>query len=476
MASPASTSATVRPGLTGALAILLVAPLLSQADATIANVATPAIRADLGASGAAVELVIGGYLIAFAVLLITGARLGQTHGYRRLFLLGLGAFGLASLLCGLAPSASVLVMARVLQGAAAALMFPQTLTGIQLNFTGQERLRAIGLYAVALSSGAVLGQILGGVLISADIAGSAWRPIFLVNVPICLAALMIGQRLLPPDERRTTRHIDLAGVLTLSVAILLVVVPLTLGRDEGWPAWTWASLAASLPAAWGFLLTQRREAAAGGSPLINTAVVGRPPILLALLALLTATGTYYGLLFSLAQYFQQGLGRSVLSSGLILVPWVAAFGAAGQITRRLPGRLAPTLPAAGYLLLAGAYLAIGTVLLATRPGDFLLVALLACGGLGLGTGFATLIAHVTNGVPQRYAPDISGVSTTTLLIGGAIGVAGFGSLYLGLTPEAGTETASHAFAITSLALGATALVAAAAAYLATHAWSERPAG
>ena len=134
------------------------------------------------------------------------------------------------------------------------------------------------------------------------------------------------------------------------------------------------------------------------------------------------------------------------------------------------------LPAAGYLLLAGAYLAIGTVLLATRPGDFLLVALLACGGLGLGTGFATLIAHVTNAVPQRYAPDISGVSTTTLLIGGAIGVAGFGSLYLGLTPEAGAETASHGFAITSLALGATALVAAAAAYLATHAWSERPAG
>jgi hypothetical protein len=211
-------------------------------------------------------------------------------------------------------------------------------------------------------------------------------------------------------------------------------------------------------------------------PLINTAVVGRPPILLGLLALLTATGTYYGLLFSLAQYFQQGLGRSVLSSGLILVPWVAAFGAAGQITRRLPGRLAPMLPAAGYLLLAGAYLAIGTVLLATRPGDVLLVALLACGGLGLGTGFATLIAHVTNAVPQRYAPDISGVSTTTLLIGGSNRRRGLREPLPRPDPRGWYETASHGFAITSLALGATALVAAGAAYLATHAWSERPAG
>src|SRR4051812_45744654 len=148
------------------LAVLLLAPFLASADATIANVATPSIRADLGASGAELELVVGGYLVAFAVLLITGARLGQTYGYRRLFMLGIAVFSLASLLCGLAPSSAVLIVGRVVQGAGAALMFPQTLTGIQLNFSDSERVRAIGWYAIALSSGAVVGQILGGVLIS----------------------------------------------------------------------------------------------------------------------------------------------------------------------------------------------------------------------------------------------------------------------------------------------------------------------
>lgn len=217
----------------GLLAILLAGPFMAQADATIANVATPSIHADLGASGAALELVIGGYLIAFAVLLITGARLGQTHGYRRIFLLGVGVFSLASLLCGLAPSPIVLVLARVVQGAGAALMFPQTLTGIQLNFSGRRRARAIGLYAVALSCGAVVGQILGGALISADVAGTQWRAIFLINIPVGATVIVAALRHLPADDQRTMRRIDLPGVATLSATILLLVLPLVLGQGAG---------------------------------------------------------------------------------------------------------------------------------------------------------------------------------------------------------------------------------------------------
>ena len=157
---------------------------MAQADATIANVAGPSIHADLHTTGAELELVIGAYLIAFAVLLITGARLGQTHGYRRVFLLGVGVFTGASLLCGLAPGPIALIAFRAVQGAGAALMFPQALTGIQLTFQGAERARAIGLYAIALSSGAVAGQVLGGVLVSADVLGSSqWRSIFFVTFP-----------------------------------------------------------------------------------------------------------------------------------------------------------------------------------------------------------------------------------------------------------------------------------------------------
>ncbi len=234
-------------------------------------------------------------------------------------------FGLSSLVGGLAPDATVLVLMWVAQGAGAAAMFPQALTGIQLSFTGERRTRAIGLYALALAAGAVLGQILGGVLISADIAGTGWRPIFLVNVPICVAVLAVAARVLPPDQQRSTSRIDVPGVATLSASLLLVVLPLTLGRGQGWPAWTWVSLCAAVPAGWLFLAAQRRATLAGRIPLVDTRLLARPPVALGLLALLAATGTYYSLLFTLAQYAQQGLGSSAMTP---------RCPGAGQLSRR----------------------------------------------------------------------------------------------------------------------------------------------
>jgi MFS family permease len=445
------------------LAVLLMGPLMAQADATIANVATPSIRADLGASGAALELVVGGYMIAFAMLLITGARLGQTHGYRRVFVLGVTTFTSASVLCGIAPTPAVLVAARVLQGAGAALMFPQTLSGIQLSFEGAERARAIGLYAIALSSGAVAGQILCGGLISLDIAGTDWRAIFLVNAPIGAAVALAAMRHLPADGGRATRRVDVGGVATLSAAILLIVAPLVLGRAEGWPAWAWISLAASAPALALFVVVERRVAARDGSPLMNLGVIARPTVSWSLVALLAATGTYYALLFTLAQYLQQGLGRSPFLSGLTLVPWVVAFGAAGQLVRRVPERARPLVPSAGCALLAAAYVAISAALFGDRHGEALLLVVLAAGGLGLGIQFSALIAHLSNAVPPRYAPDISGVSSTLMQIGGTVGVAAFGTLYLGLAADGAT----HAFAVVTAAFAGAALLAAAAAYRST---------
>jgi MFS family permease len=432
------------------LAVLLLAPFLASADATIANVATPAIRADLGASGAALELVVGGYFVAFAVLLITGARLGQTHGYKRLFFAGTGMFGTASLCAGLAPDPALLILARVLQGAGAALMLPQVLSGIQIHFDGEARARAIGRYSLALSGGAVVGQILGGVLIS---AAHSWRPIFLVNVPICVAAIVAGRRVLPPDALRGGARVDARGVALLSVGLLLIVAPLTLGQGEGWPPWTWICLAAA-PAALAIFLRSQR--------LIDVRALRPPPVLLSLLALMTATGTYFALLFTLAQYIQRGLGDSALVSGLTLVPWVAAFGIGGQIVRRRPAR---SMSPCGYVLLAAAYLGIGVL----RPDGALLVILLGFGGLGLGIGFAALLGHLTSVVAPRHAAEISGVSTTTTQIGGAIGVAAAGGLYLGLAPDG----PRHAFAVTALALAATAALASLAAFAATRAPSAR---
>ncbi len=452
------------------LAVLLIAPFMAQADATIANVAAPSIHADLHTTGAELELVIGAYLIAFAVLLITGARLGQLHGYRRMFLLGVGVFTGASLLCGLAPGPIALIAARALQGAGAALMFPQALTGIQLTFEGAERARAIGLYAVALSIGAVAGQVLGGVLVSADVLGSDWRSIFFVNVPVGVAVIAAGARHLPRESagERAARRVDVAGVATLSAAVLLVVVPLVLGRAEGWPAWTWLSLAASAPAFAGFVAAERRVRMRGGTPLVSLDAMAPRAVSSGMLAVAAATSTYYGLLFTLALYLQQGLGRSALVSGLTLVSWVVAFGAAGQIVRRLPPRLGPLAAPAGCLLLAGAYMALSASLFAGRHAEALLVVLLGAGGLGLGTQFSALIVHLTNAVSEGYAHDISGVTTTTTTIAGAIAIAAFGTAYLSL---ASAGSATHAFAIVTAGFAAIAGLAA----LLAHGATRRPA-
>jgi MFS family permease len=450
------------------LAVLLASPFMAQADATIANVATPAIHAGLGASGGELELVIGGYMIAFAVLVITGARLGQMHGYRRAFLAGVTVFGAASLLCGLAPGPVVLIGARVIQGAGAALMFPQALTGIQVALPVEDRAWAVGLYALALSAGAVTGQLAGGALVSLDLLGLGWRAIFLVNVPVAALVLAAGARRLPGDEPRASRALDVRGVATLSLSLLLVVLPLVLGRTDGWPAWTWLCLAASAPAFALFVAVQRRLAARGGAPLLNGRVLAHPPVYWALGALFAATGTYYAMLFTLAQYLQQGLGRSALASGLTLVPWIAAFGLGGQLVRRLPAHAGARAAFPGCLLLAAAFASLSAALLAGHHDAVLLMLALGVGGLGHGTQFSALIAHVTRSVPARFASDISGVGATVPQIGGALGVAVFGTVYLGLAAPAGAGRATHAFAIVTAAFAAAALLAAVAAYRSTR--------
>ncbi len=461
----------IHPGLL--LGVLLIGPFMAQVDVTIVNVATPSVHADLGASGAVLQLVVGGYLIAVAMLLITGARLGQAYGYRRAFLAGVSVFTLASLACGLAPDPAVLVAARVLQGAGAGVMFPQTMTGIQLHFAGPDRVRAIGRYALALSAGAVSGQILDGLLVSANVAGLGWRAVFLVNVPVGIAAVVAALRYLPPDGRREAR-LDLAGAGLLSVSALLLVVPLTLGSSAGWPAWAWMCLAASLPATAAFAAVENRVARNGHPPLLNMHLLRIPAVRWGFVTMAVATSTYYALMFTLAQYLQGGLGRSPVVSGLTLLPWVAAFGLAGQVVRRLGARR--WVPAAGCVLLAVAFAGISAGMFGGQAGEALLAPMFGLGGLGLGVEFAAQAGRLAAAVEPRYAPDISGASSTLIQIGGAIGVAAIGALYLAgardTAPHAvAPVAAAHAFAVTAAVLAGVALLAAAAAWRAS-----RPAG
>ncbi len=246
------------------LALILTGQFMAVLDASIVNVAIPTIRRDLGATGAQLQLIVASYVIAYAVLLITGARLGQRFGFRRTFLWGLAIFTLASLACGLAPTSEVLIVVRAIQGGGAALMVPQVFSLIQRNFSGPGRAQALSLWAATLALGGLVGQVLGGLLVTANILGEGWRPVFLVNVPIGIILLVASLRLLPVDRPDRARPLDLAGLLSLAAAVLLLVVPLVLGHEEGWPAWTFASLVASIIAIAAFGLIERASSAAAG--------------------------------------------------------------------------------------------------------------------------------------------------------------------------------------------------------------------
>lgn len=454
------------------LAILLAGMFMNNIDVAIVNVAGPSIGAGLSASGAELQLIVSGYVLAYSMLLITGARLGDLRGYRRTFLGGLAIFTLASLACGLAPAAVPLIAARVVQGMGAALMVPQVLTGIQRAFPdGPARLRALGWYAAALSGGAVVGQVLGGVLVWADLFHTTWRPVFLINVPIGIVLLVAASRLLPPDGEHRRDRLDFAGVATLSATAMLTVLPLILGRDLHWPLWVWICLAASGLALAAFVATQRAAAAHGRHPLFNLSILTRP-VWQALLSNAASSSTYFSMLFVLALYLQRGLGHSALFSGLALVSWVAAFGAAGPVLRRVPSRLVPYLVPVGCLLLAGAY---ASLAMAGQPSDLLLVATLGLGGLGLGCGFSATLAHLSSAVPPRFAADLSGLVTTTAQVSAVVGVATFGTAYLAVVGgRVGASAATHAFAVTNGAFAATALVAAGLGYLAVRSTLSPP--
>lgn len=458
------------------LVVLLTGQFMANMDGAIANVAAPAIRADIAASDAQLALVIAGYVLAYGMLLITGARLGQARGHRTVYLVGLLVFTLASLACGLAGHPLLLIGARIAQGVGAALLVPQILTGIMIYFGGAARARALGGYAVVLAAGSVAGHVLGGLIVSVDLFGLSWRPAFLINVPVGVAALVAGARLMPPHRAGPRHRLDITGMVLLAAAMLLLILPLVSGRQQGWPAWTWLCLAASAPAFAVFLLDQRRRPAQGGQPLLNLAVLGIPTVAWGLIAIAAGQTTYAAVLFTLPLHLQDGLGHDALYAGLAFAPWAAAFGVGGVYWRRIPDALRHLAAPIGYALLATAYLVLGVLTLTGLADGRLLPVVLALAGLGLGIGYCALIASFGGSVSGRYAADVSGLVSTVLQLFAVVGVTGFGSVYLGLTTAAGPAPSVRAHALLCLLFAVTALVAALAARRSTQGTSPLPSG
>jgi MFS family permease len=447
-----------RPG--AVLAVLLAGQFMAILDVSIVNVAAPTLRSDLHASGAGLQLVVAGYIISYAVLLITGARLGDRFGHGRAFQVGLAGFTVASLACGLAPNTATLVTFRFIQGTAAALMMPQVMSLIQRTFAGSARARALSLYSAVIAGGAVIGQVLGGVMVSADLFGTGWRPVFLVNVPIGLVLLVVAKRRLPADRGEPGRRLDPAGVVLLSLAVLLLVVPLVLGHEESWPAWCWISLAASAVLFPAFVAVERAVANGGGSPLISARVLRAPGMFAGAASLFFALLNYAGYLFSMALHLQSGLGESPAKAGLVFAPVAIGFATTGLTWRRLPARWHGHIISFGLAAAAVCYLLLGAILRGGGEGGALLELVLLVIGLALGLAFSPMLTVALTHVPMSDAADASGILVTIFQLGQVVGVATLGTLYLTLVHGPGAHASGHAIALTDVALCASALVAA----------------
>ncbi len=460
-ASDAATPRVARPIRPGAvLAVLLIGQFMAILDVSIVNVAAPTLRADLHASGAGLQMVIAGYIISYAVLLITGARLGDRFGHGRMFRLGLIGFTAASLACGLAPNTATLVTFRLLQGVAAALMMPQVMSLIQRTFSGAARIRALSLYSAVIACGAVVGQVLGGVMVSADLFGTGWRPVFLVNVPIGLVLVALAGRHLPAGRGERERQLDPAGVVLLSLAVLLLVVPLVLGHEEHWPVWGWVSLAASAVLFPVFVAVERGVARRGGSPLVSVHVLRARGMIAGSATLFIALINYAGYLFSMALHLQSGLGESPAKAGLVFAPAAVGFAVTGLTWRRLPARLHGHIIPFGLVVAAASYLLLGLILHGGSEGGVAMEVDLLVLGLALGLAFSPILTVALTHVPLAHAADASGVLVTVFQLGQVIGVATLGTLYLTLVHGAGAHASAHAISVTDVALCLSALVAA----------------
>jgi EmrB/QacA subfamily drug resistance transporter len=402
-------------------------------DFFIVNVALPSMQRDLHASDSGLEWVVAGYGLTFSALLIAVTRLGDRWGRRRMFSLGTGLFVVASAACGAAPNIELLVGARLAQGVAGAMVSPMVLALIGDVYAGPRMPKAIGVYSTVMGLAAATGQLIGGVLIQLDLAGSGWRAIFWVNVPVGLAALALAPRLLPNRRNADAQKIDLAELVLATVTLTALLLPLLEGRRLDWPVWTWLSLAGAVVAALLTIVRSRAVLARGGRPLVEPEAFrsGTVRIAIACQALLFVGMASYFLV--LALYLQNGRGLGALSSGavftLVAVPYMIGTGTQRRLAAGLGRWTVPTgagLFAVGHLALLAAVAEEGVSgsLVDLVPG-------LALAGFGMGIALTALIDAAMGDVEPAYAEAVSGVLSTAQQVGNALGVAIVGMVFFG---------------------------------------------
>jgi EmrB/QacA subfamily drug resistance transporter len=438
------------------LAIVVAAQFMFGVDAFIVNVAIPTIAIELHTSSAQIEAVIAIYLIAYATLVVTGGRLGDIYGTKNVFMAGVFGFTLTSLWCGLAQSGPELIVARLAQGATAAMMVPQVLATIHLLFPDGSRGRAFGIYGIVLGLAGAAGFALGGVLVTSDLAGLGWRAVFFVNVPSGLIIIALAWWIVPSVPRRVGTRLDVPGAIVLFCGLLCLIGPLLFGHDLHWTPWIWLVMTAGVAVIAAFLRFERWVASRGGMPLIDLALLSDAAFMRGLYAAFFFFFANLSFYLVMTMFMQKALHIPPLQAGLVFVPLALTFVVASRhsgVRARHRGTL--VLIEGCAVQIAGIAVLALTVAWIEAPSVSILALILAIFGYGQGLVMAPLSGVVLSTVNPASAGAGAGMYGTTTQIANASGVAAIGAVFFAV--EATQSARSALFA--SLALFALSIIA-----------------
>jgi EmrB/QacA subfamily drug resistance transporter len=411
------------------LIVVMIADVMDLLDSTIANLAGPSIRADLGGSETTLQWVLAAYTVTFAIGLVTSGRLGDLLGRRRLFLAGMAGFTLASLACGLAPSATFLIIARAVQGLAGSVMIPQGLALIRVVFPAEQLRRALIPFGPIMGLATVAGPILAGWLLALNLFGTQWRAIFLINVPIGIAAAALGWFLLPRRAGEDPGlRLDVAGVGLLTLASLLLIVPLVEGREYGWPAWCWLMMVGAVPALVLFVISERRSR----HPVITPTLFRRRSFVVGLVVTGSFFASFTGFQLAFNLLLQLGLGWTPLDTGLALIPWalglVVAIGLGGAVLAERFGRGSVQLGLAiGVLGLLGLWWTLAHF--QDQLTAWITAPSLAVIGFGSGMVFVPIFDYILGDATIDEVGTGSGMLNAVQQFANALGFAALGTVF-----------------------------------------------
>ncbi|MFB8077085.1 MFS transporter [Streptomyces sp. NPDC056013] len=429
------------------LAVMIVAEIMDLLDASIVNVAGPDLERSLGAGSVGLQWVIGGYALTLGAGLVLGGRLGDRYGRRRMFLIGLTAFTASSLLCAVAPNIESLIAFRLLQGTAGAMLLPQGLGLLRENFSGPELTKVFAVFGPVLGLGGIIGPVLGGFLIEGDFFGLGWRSVFLINLPIGVAALIIAAKFVPKKAGDRAVRVDAAGAALVAVSCALLVLPLNQGQEDGWPLWTWLCMAGSVLGFSFFALQQRRAAAAGRGPLVTPGLLRKPAFTVGLGGIALFFGGLIGTQLVLTLFLQVGMRFTAGDAGLGNLPLAVGTAIGGAVSGAfLADRIGRKVLQIGPLVQLAGAVVLWFELEGLDPAAFSvwdIVPGTAVAGIGAGMVIAALFSFLLAAVDDDEIGSASGVLTAVQAVGGSIGVAVFGSVFFARAKTGDFTTGFH---------------------------------